>query len=800
MPRPDPSEQPPAPVAPRRDAPGVAADAVSAADTAPIASAIPDAPVATPSRIGRYQIVTLLGSGSYGSVFLGTHRFLRVPGAVKVLRRPLRPDLAADFLREARRLASLRGHPGIAEIRDFGFYRDPLTKHPVPYFVTDPVPGALSLTAYADANRLDQRQRLAVFARVCDAVHHAHDHGIIHLDLKPANILVCPPGPGAAPQPKVIDFGLARAAEPPAGPSGGHVAGTLAYMSPEQTIAGATLDGRSDVYSLGVILYQLLCAKMPYQIDHLVPLIALEIIRTRPPDLDSPPARTLPLALRSILDRALQKDPGQRTPSAAALGADIRAHLRGELPAPLRRHPLLRLWAEGRGMVARHPRLALAGAMLLSMALTDSIGVPLLYSWTGATAWFDRTFASAVVGDRLAAVVIVARTTGTDAALGLPPPGAKPDKSFRAILARAARSLAPDAPRAIAFDLTFSGESLYDAELADAARLLTGAGCPAIVGVASADIDPADGLPPSVILSKTIAGAVTRWGSVLLNASEHDHWLLPLARRTDAPDIVESLPLAAVTAAMHPTLVPVYDFDEPADTLNIRFCAPPSRPGAPRSFDGTTSAILRVSGVRTEPAVVTRLQRPGDDGSDTTAWLLLPLPDDAFYERSTIPLERILANDPAAHAACRGKVVLFADTRPGIDTHPHPSGPRHGSFAHALAAEMALSGAVLRRPSRSQELFILAVGAAGGLLLPLPVARRRRWWPRWASVVFVGAWITFIVGALAGGGLAAWSFHYLFNPLIIVIAMLAAAALASVVHAVKRTVPVPISPYQEPAL
>ena len=183
----------------------------------------------------------------------------------------------------------------------------------------------LPLDEYARRHGLDLAARLDLVARVCDAVQHAHDQGVIHRDLKPANILVEETG-----QPKVLDFGVARATDADlltgAGlTQTGQLLGTPSYMSPEQVTADpAAIDHRADVYALGVILFELLAHRLPYQLENR-PLAeaARLILEQDPPRLGSldPELRG---DVETIVAKALEKDPARRYPSAADLAADLR--------------------------------------------------------------------------------------------------------------------------------------------------------------------------------------------------------------------------------------------------------------------------------------------------------------------------------------------------------------------------------------------------------------------------------------------------------------------------------------------
>ena len=219
---------------------------------------------ALPSTIGRYRILRLLGEGGMGVVYEAEQEQPRRTVALKVIKSGLGdPTLVRRFEQEARALGRLQ-HPGIAQIYEAGTAENGCG--PQPYFAMEFIRGR-PLLEYAHAQRLNTGQRLELTARICEAVHHAHQRGIIHRDLKPGNILVDETG-----QPKILDFGVARATDSDAHVTRqtdlGQLVGTLAYMSPEQVLADPMdLDTRSDVYALGVILYELLTGRKPYHIS-----------------------------------------------------------------------------------------------------------------------------------------------------------------------------------------------------------------------------------------------------------------------------------------------------------------------------------------------------------------------------------------------------------------------------------------------------------------------------------------------------------------------------------------------------
>ncbi|MGD2111326.1 MAG: serine/threonine-protein kinase, partial [Phycisphaerae bacterium] len=237
------------------------------------------APATVPSAIGAYRVIRLIGSGGMGAVYLAEQPNPRRMVALKVIRPGA---VSADTLRrlgsEAALLGKLR-HPGIAQIYESGTYHDGVGDRP--YFAMEYVDGQ-ALPDYVRARHLDTSARLELVAQLCDTVQHAHQRGVIHRDLKPANILV-----DASGQPKVLDFGVARSIEPDPqslATRPGALLGTVGYMSPEQIEAGAdAVDTRTDIHSLGVILYELMTGRLPYELSDTTLIGALNRIREADP-------------------------------------------------------------------------------------------------------------------------------------------------------------------------------------------------------------------------------------------------------------------------------------------------------------------------------------------------------------------------------------------------------------------------------------------------------------------------------------------------------------------------------------
>jgi serine/threonine protein kinase/Tfp pilus assembly protein PilF len=279
-----------------------------------------------PETIGRYRILRVIGEGGMGVVYEAEQDQPRRRVALKVIR----PGLASvqmlrRFDRESQALARLH-HVGIAQIYEAGSTQ---TNHgPQPYFAMEFIHGT-PLRHYADSHHLGAKERLEIMAKVCEAVEHAHQNGIIHRDLKPGNILVDETG-----QPKILDFGVARLTDSDAQVTKqtdlGQLIGTLAYMSPEQVLGDpGQLDSRSDVYALGVILYELLAQRRPYEISDQL-LDAVRTIREEDPKRLSSISRAFRGDVETIVAKALEKDKARRYVSAAAMQADIRRYLADE--------------------------------------------------------------------------------------------------------------------------------------------------------------------------------------------------------------------------------------------------------------------------------------------------------------------------------------------------------------------------------------------------------------------------------------------------------------------------------------
>jgi tetratricopeptide (TPR) repeat protein/tRNA A-37 threonylcarbamoyl transferase component Bud32/ribosomal protein S27E len=310
--------------------------------------------------IGQFELLEELGRGAFGTVWKARDQVLDRTVAIKLPRQEGLDNIESErFLREARAAAQLH-HPGIVSIHEIGRENDQV------YIVSDFVPGA-TLGEWVDSKPLAFRDIAELVARIADALEHAHLQGVIHRDLKPANILL-----DAAGQPHLTDFGLAkRDANEITVTVEGQILGTPAYMSPEQARGeGHRVDRRADIYSLGVILYELLTGELPFRGSSR--MVVLQIIYDDPP-LPRKLRTAIPRDLETIALKCLEKDPGRRYPTADELAADLRRWLAGE---PIRARPIgrterLSRWCSRNPMIAG--LAATAALLLIAVAVVSTV-------------------------------------------------------------------------------------------------------------------------------------------------------------------------------------------------------------------------------------------------------------------------------------------------------------------------------------------------------------------------------------------------------------------------------------------
>jgi eukaryotic-like serine/threonine-protein kinase len=346
------------------------------------------------TRIGRYKLLEKIGEGGCGVVYLAEQEEpVRRRVALKIIKLGMETKSVIARFEAERQALAMMDHPNIARVFDAG-----ATDRGPPYFVMELVHG-VKITEYCDRHQLDTAARLDLFIPVCHAIQHAHQKGIIHGDIKPSNIMVTLQD--GTPVPKVIDFGISKATEARLADrvlltSQGQLVGTPAYMSPEQAdMRGVDIDTRSDIYSLGVLLYELLTGKTPFDAKALLRLGFDEMRRTlRETEPPRPSARLQNLAVPELVKtaahratepwrltsslggdldwiamKALEKERSRRYETANGLAMDIQRHRHHE---PVLARPPSRIYRFQK--LVRRNRIVFAAGGAVALALIAGMG------------------------------------------------------------------------------------------------------------------------------------------------------------------------------------------------------------------------------------------------------------------------------------------------------------------------------------------------------------------------------------------------------------------------------------------
>mgnify|MGYP001039409095 FL=1 len=342
-------------------------------------------PGVAPRRIGPYAVVRRIGLGGMGAVYLAHRSETPLSDvAVKVIKRGMDTELFVDRFRHEREILAGLDHPNIARLVDGGATDDGL-----PFFVMEYIEGE-PIHRFCERNELTREARLDLFLEVCAAVAYAHRHLVVHRDVKPGNILVTRDG-----VPKLLDFGLAKVLDPDpaADPASGTATGlrmlTPDYASPEQ-VRGERITTSTDVYSLGVLLYELLTGRRPYRTSHHTPEELARVVCEAEPERP-PSGAHVPADLVNVLFMALRKEPSRRYASVDQLAEDVRRYRKG-LPVIARKGTFSYRAAK---FLKRH-RAGVAAASLVVLAVLAGLASTV---WQARKAQAERARAERRYGE-----------------------------------------------------------------------------------------------------------------------------------------------------------------------------------------------------------------------------------------------------------------------------------------------------------------------------------------------------------------------------------------------------------------
>lgn len=766
--------------------------------------ALRDAPTPQPipfPEIAGYRVLRKRGEGGQGTVFeaeeLATHR--RV--CIKVLRdRDLAQDAdRARFDLEIRTLAAIR-HDAIVPIFSAG-----QTASGAQYCVMPLIEGA-PITHYAAVKCPGPREVLALMAEVCRAIGHVHRNAhMIHRDLKPSNILVDAEG-----KPTVLDFGLAR----PLGvqlsglTQSREVLGTAAYMSPEQTRESSNkLTATSDVYSLGVVLFELLTGQLPYRvqpdnwvastliIQHEEPLPPSRILRAAGGSTGSR-AQRIDADVDTIVLKALGKAPQHRYADAIELADDIERHLRGEAIVARRPHTAYVAYRRSRKFVASNVLAIHVLVVLVATVVTQRLGIELVFNYSPINTWFLNAVAAATAQtaapatlDHVRIVRIAndemrheaARLAGvrlkpidvplpmfessTTSDMNAPPPITAPtDWPFRRVLARFMDRIAelPQVPPVLFYCVTFTGDSPADEEFVASARRLADRGCKVIVS--SERFGPAAAEQPRSLIQEHVPS----WPFHAKPDSPFG-WALTLGVARDAADVELSAPLAAFAELSQ------------AGATHAFVIAPNSYRATIRHTRGSAGDPARRSEVTTFRYSATGPAAETADGVAQGDWILalavFPPPPEVTDE-SSIGIDTALGMSDEQLGRFLGPRAVCV----GLEDFPKPfvkdlqGRDRPKYLVAAAGIDQLRADRVLSTIGDWSALWVVAVCSGLGALFGYRMALRRR-------LLVTSTLITAIVFVAAALVAACWV-DVLCNPAVPTIGLCCAAALAAAMQRV----------------
>lgn len=662
-------------------------------------------------RIGPYRVTRLLGAGGMGIVYEAVQENPPRPIAIKVLRRGLSRSATRRFHREARLLASLR-HPGLCEVYEAGESEDGL-----PYIAMELIEGAQPITSACLSKPL--RDRVALIAQATRAVQAAHAQRVIHRDLKPDNILVDNAG-----RARVIDLGVARILAQPGATAtrtvDGAVVGTLGYMSPEQ-LRGQPVDARSDVYSLGAVLYELAEGKPMLDPGEELAQATRRLLEQLPKPPSTDPR------LGAIITAATRTCPADRYPDAGAMADDLDRWLEGKPIAAAARGTFLRIVDHARWWYARVPLLRLIISTAIALLAAGPVGVPVSSSLDAPQRWQQFMLAERPSDERssLEGVFVVLYDDADDLTalgreLGLSIEPSEPT-SQRPLAGRLFSLLADAKPAAVVFDRYISrpaSNPAWDAAFLEGVRRLRRDG----IGYVQAAF-PWPISSSAVPYPDQFAAERIRWGGITIQTPQHSPWSVDLFAMDPAGEPMPGLAVQSMAAIAGPEARASIRVDEPGMSMSLAVVADRSNLGVSTPLVPPRTYVLS--------DLQTRATEGGLRADVLVGTLLVVPPDQTERARASMTMSEVFAAARAGtlsqHVA--GKIVIIGDARTSAaDLSAFQDETIARVFGHAAAISALHTGRVPRLPPEGwRTIAMLTLGSLAMSIALSYCSPRLRW-------------------------------------------------------------------------